>query len=364
MNAPSLSPVNHWIFQAFPSTAENLAVCRILYAMFVLTMRATNSYGFAASLPSFFFLPPPGPMQLVPGVPGASFFTLLHILIIVGAVLLLFGYQTRWVSILLTLLFLTGYGYVFSLGKINHNILPTLLPLVMAFSNWGSAYSLDARLHPSRVRNPETWPLAMMALMTGFAMFSAGLPKLLTGWLAFDSLAVQTHQIYFFVLGNRQELLAPFFMQLQAPVFWEMLDWATVVFEMGFLVAVFYPRAFRLFCGIAVLFHLAVVLMFNITFSNHLIVYALFVDWQRALPKSLFRLLEKGSAFVARHKWATLCIVLGLSAGIIQFGSPRRLFDALFPTGQIRASHLLLHFGSAVFVLWLGGRAVWQRFRG
>jgi hypothetical protein len=56
-------------------------------------------------------------------------------------------------SIATGLLILTGNGFAYSMGKINHDLLLAAIPLVMAFSNWGSAWSLDAVT--GKTRKPE-----------------------------------------------------------------------------------------------------------------------------------------------------------------------------------------------------------------
>lgn len=277
--------IDRWIFDAYTATPEGLALYRITYALFVLLFVAPGHSEYAsftafASFPDALFLPPPGPMQLVSGFPPEAFFETLHGLIVLSVVAVLFGFYTRTASVATTLLFLVGYGFSYSLGKINHNILIVLLPLLMASSNWGAAYSFDARAGRTS-RAVASWPLVLVMLCTGFAMFTAGFPKILGGWLDPSTQAAQGRLVHEFFVQGRQDLLAPLAVSLDAPVLWEVFDVATVLFEVGFLFAAFHPLATRLFVVGAVGFHTGVMLILNIAFLPNFIVYAAVLPWPR-----------------------------------------------------------------------------------
>ena len=164
-----------WIFSSYEADAHSLALCRIFYALFMLLF-ALPDFRWIAGLPPSFFLPPPGPMQLLPALPPAWFFGALQAGVIVALTALLIGFGTRTASLLSGALLFVGSGFYFSFGKINHNILVLVLPVVMAASNWGSAFSYDAL----RARAPQrlaSWPLTFMGTLVGFAMFTAGYAK-------------------------------------------------------------------------------------------------------------------------------------------------------------------------------------------
>ena len=352
-----------WIFDAYSVSPEGLALYRISYALFVLLFFLPGhaeyaSFSFVSSLPDLFFQPPPGPMQLVPGVPPALFFEGVHFLLIVSLMAILFGFYTRTASVATTLLFLIGYGFSYSVGKVNHNMLFILLPAGMALSNWGAAYSLDARSSRAS-RRVEAWPIALVVLVTGFAMFTAGLPKLLGGWLDPATQATQGRLVRQFFVHGRQDFLAPLALNLHAPVLWEMADIATVLFEMGFLVAVLHPFTTRLFAAGAILFHTGVLLTLNISFSFNFIVYAAVLPWPRIsqlLPLPSFSLLPRSS-------WAQSGLLVGLSALVYVVGSPLLWINnvATFSSGLTMADLVALSlawlalFGSVV-VYWTSDR--------
>ena len=333
--SPSSNPswFDRWIFDAFPVDAAGLGLYRIGVALFSLLI-LTPGYGglqfdSVASLPDALYLPPPGPMQWVSGFPSPLVFDVLHGALYLSLTALLFGYRTRIASIATTLLLLIGSGWFFSAGKVNHTMLFVLLPLVMAFSNWGAAFSLDARLRNRSDTSPvASWPLTLAALLTGFAMFTAGLPKILGGWLDPSTQAVQSRVIDQFFVHERQDLLAPVALRLDAPWLWEMLDWATVLFEVGFLIAILYPLSTRLFAAGAVLFHTGVMLIMNIAFLPNLPIYAAFLPWSRiarALRPHVDALRPRLSM------WSIGGLFCGTALFFGTVGSPLHWLDAAVP---------------------------------
>lgn len=273
----------HRVVHANKVTPEGLALYRIVTALFVLLLAGpafSPYFEFAsfAALPDSMYLPPPGVMQLIPGFPPEAFFHVLHVLIIVSWVAILFGYRTRIASVLATVFMLVGFGFMYSVGKINHNILFVLLPFVMSFSNWGAAWSLDARMQRP-TGDVQLWPIPLLMLLTGFAMFTAGFPKILGGWLDPATQGAQSRFIQGFFVNDRTDLLAETALSIQSDVFWELFDLATVGFEVGFLFALLHPKTTRLFAAGAVFFHAGVMLVMNIAFPTNFIVYAAVLPW-------------------------------------------------------------------------------------
>lgn len=272
-----------WIFDSFDVSPKGLALYRITVAVFALLFAAPGfnpyfRFDALGALPDVFFLPPPGPMQLAWGFPPEPVFSVLHILLVLSLTALLLGYRTRTASIATTGLMLFGYGFLYSLGKINHNILFVLLPLVMGFSNWGAAWSLDARAGraPDRV---TPWPVMMTMLITGFAMLTAGFPKILGGWLDPHTQGAQSRLVHGFFVNGRQDFLAEAALAVEHDLFWELFDIATVAFEIGFFFALLHPATIRLFAAGAVFFHTGVMLVMNIAFPTNFIVYAAVLSW-------------------------------------------------------------------------------------
>ncbi len=282
------SGLNRWIFESFTITPEGLGLLRILTALmllfFLIPGGGTVHYHFLATLPADFYAPPPGPMMLFDTFPGLAIFQVLQTVAVLSALMILVGYHTKWVSLITGLSVLILQGFIFSVGKIDHEILVAVVPVILAYSNWGAAFSIDS-FRKGKDQKNERWPLTLLALLIGFMMFTAGFPKILGGWLDISTQAAQSHLLNQFYVRERQDLLAELAVQWNNPFFWELLDWGTVLFEVGFLISIFRAAWFRFFVGIAVLFHFSTMISMNIAFLPNFIAYAVFLNWD-AIYKS------------------------------------------------------------------------------
>lgn len=303
-------------------------------------------------------------MQLVSGFPPFPFFEVLLALLNLSLVAVLFGYRTRWASIATSVLFLVGYGFSYSLGNVHHNILLLVLPGVMAFSNWGAAYSFDAQSGGAS-RPVWSWPLVMVALLVGFGMFTAGFPKILGGWLDPSTHAVQSRFIREYFVIERQDLLAPLFIQLESDILWESFDVATVCYEIGFLFAIAHPFTTRLFAAISVGFHTLVTLIMNIAFLPNLIVYAAFLPWARVaevLPLPTVQ-SDPGSQASEAMRWR-LSLTLLAAAFFYFVGSPVLWLNGLAGFGswleEVDVLAILLADLATVTAI---GAFLWRRFK-
>ena len=274
--------IDNWIFHGFTLSPESLALYRICFAAYSLLF-GIPSFVWIDANPDVFYDPPPSLAALFSGFPSYAILQAFSTFVCLLFILLLFGYKTRMVSVLLTLTLIVANSFTYSFGKIDHDIIPVVTPSVMSFSGWGACLSLDAlqkRVHrdPAPSRN---WPVALMALIVTFGFLSAGLPKALK-WIDFD---VSTHGVRSWVIAAffteaRQDFLVPVFVRISDPYFWELLDIVAVAFELGFLVVLPFPKLFRLYIGLAVLFHFNNHLMLNIPFAEYMIVYLLFLNWE------------------------------------------------------------------------------------
>lgn len=335
--------LDRWIFGMLPADARSLGIYRILVGAYVVLFIAPVVR--FPSFPGSFFAPPLGPFRLLLAPPPGWFFMLVSAAISVSSVALLVGYRTTAASLATGLLGILAYGFVYSFGKIDHNyILVFVVPIVMSASGWGSFYSVDGLRRRSH-RAVEAWPTSLLALLLGFMMLSAGFPKLLTGWLDPSTHAAQGHFVVNYLSG-RHEFLAPYFLHVQSGVFWEVFDDATVVFEMGFALAILSRTSLRLFCAVAVLFHTAILLVMNIDFTPNLVAYAAFVDWPdvlRRLRPPSFSARRTGMSLRLARCPPRLAAVLTVTAGL-------GLFVATYLGGEplLGLSLRWLHVGQLV----------------
>lgn len=333
---------DNWIFNSFTVTSEGLALFRIFYVLFILIVISPGHMPFIyytvyGTLPVDLFYPPPGPMMLFPGFAPVGLLAAVEITIMIVMGFLLIGWRTRWMSIAAGLLILTGNGFAYSMGKINHDLLLAAVPLVMAFSNWGSAWSADAAA--GRKKEPENWPVSLLALMLGFMMFTAGFPKLLGGWLDIHTNATYGHFIKHYFVNQRQDLLSELFLDIENRFFWESLDWATVVFEIGFLFAILKAPVLRFWCALAVVFHFMVMMMLNISFISNLPVYSLFlINWN-----SLAHRLDHYVKLIGEYKRITIPVIFSAIALLYLLGTPLFYLDTiLYLESDLLALELLV----------------------
>jgi len=352
------------IFSSFALSTEALGLYRIFYSCYLLIFGIPVVL-WLDNFPSAFYNPPLLSLSgLFSNFPGFPFLLFISFLTCLLPVLLLFGYKTRLVSILLAFCILFEKSFAYSLGKIDHDFLMWMVPLILAFSNWGMAFSLDARYsQKDSSRSAQSWPVTLLALVLCLGMFSAGFPKLMGGWLDFSTQAVRGHFLREFYFNERQELLAPLLLSLDSPLLWEVLDYAGVLLECLFLFALVKPNLFRGFVLLAILFHVLNYLLLNISFSDNYILYMLFIDWKAVVPylreKRVLARVKKSVSF------RSISLLIGLQAFFFIFYlstgytaltlSPSKYlfeqvwdFSSLFLNGLIIVGGLLIALVNAV----------------
>lgn len=266
-----------------------LGLYRIAYAGFLL-LYGVPSFAWVSANPDAFFFPPPWslPGFFAPGIPPAALTWALSGGVAVTLAMILLGWRTRWASVTFSVATVAGLSFTYSFGKIDHNLIVWVIPFVMAWSGWGRRFSVDAmqgRVAPSSPGRRGV-PVAVITLLLGFCMWTAGVQKIIGGWLMPDSHAAYGHVLQAVHVFDRSPLLASPFLSLDAPVLLEMFDVLVVAFEVGFLAACFHRRTARAFAAGALLFHLGVFLTMGIRTDILLVVYALIlVDWERAADR-------------------------------------------------------------------------------
>ncbi len=262
--------------EGYGSSPEALGVTRFLLCTYLLFWGVVP-LRFLSGLPSEFFKPPTGPAQLAGGFPSV---TIAVILDVVGVALLLavaVGWKTRRNSYLLFAWALVSSGLLFSLGKIDHSFITWLIVPLLATAGWGDAYSIDSlRREGNRPVRPE-WPLPALAFAIAFGFMTAALPKLGRGWLDPSSQAAEGYFREFYVSYGRTDLLAGVVHRLESTLLWELLDWWTVGFELAVAVTVLWPRVFRRVLLTAIVFHVSVAFIMNISFAAMMHVYLPFI---------------------------------------------------------------------------------------
>jgi hypothetical protein len=149
----------------------------------------------------------------------------------------------------------------------------------------------------------------LLAVLIAAGFLTAGFGKAIA-WIDFDStengFLCWLYRGYYSL--NRQHLLAPLAVQLRPLWLWEMADIAAVLFELGFLLAMFRRRSMYLWLFFASGFHLINCLVLNISFFVYSICYVAFVPWAELLPR-----LKN----VAANPAGCLGLVFSLALGIV-----------------------------------------------
>lgn len=296
---------------SYTISPSHLRAYRILFCSAVIFVIGVPNFTWIAANPSWVFYPP----TLSVGIFSKGFWghwplLLLSIALYGCYVSLLLGRFAVWAALGITLLQLIGFSFAFSFGKIDHNILFVLLPGLLAFSGWGKG-ALKKEDASSTEVDRRAFFVFYVALFLGFAMFTAGLQKLVSGWLSLEASATRGHFMLNYITYNRHALLAPLFYRLEQRWIWLLMDYATLLFEVGFLFALLRASLFRWFVAAAVVFHAFTLLIFNIGFAVHFPIYLLFLPWSGLRIK----ISPKAKAWLDRYglnMLAALALLQGL----------------------------------------------------
>jgi hypothetical protein len=247
--------------------------------------------------------------MLLPSIPPIAVLDGLGYATAVCAALLLVGMWTRFATFGLAVSLMMSIGLLNSLGALNHPYLMFWVPVVMLFSDWGRDLSVQ---RSTPVDEPVAqWPLRLLALVIGLSFMTSGYAKLRAGWLDPHTHATQGYLLQNYVLMGRHEWLTPEFIGITSGVFWEAIDWMTVILETGLLFAVLSWPLFRFAIALMTQFHLGILLILNIAFAPNVLAYGAFVSWHRVAP-----------SFGRRVRWnAKVAAVVAVALGIGSYQS-------------------------------------------
>ncbi len=295
--------LDQWLFDTFETSPSGLADYRFVFAAFFIIFVAPSpgSKIWLGQLPADLYAPPPGPMMLLDGFPPGAVMYGLSVGAIVGGLALFMGLRARYTALLVAAMITLHHGFYYATGKISHgqHLMFTVL-LLLPLYGWGDADRQSAGADDEPGGFDGDWSMSLLALFVGFSMMTAGFLKLLGGWLLLEDHAIQNYLYKNIEIHGRVGLLTAEARQWFGPIAWEFLDWATVIFEIGFLPAALSKRWFRRFCAAGVFFHAGTLLVLTIPFSFQLIAYAAFIDWDEVaerLPhiRQARRWVESGS---------------------------------------------------------------------
>jgi hypothetical protein len=326
--------ITRFVSHEYSTDLHTLGLYRIFYALFALGY-VLPDYLWISGFPVSFLNPPMGIASFFTGFPPQIFFQGLNIALISCATLMLFGRWTTQVSILFSLLLFVGNSWSYSFGKINHDILFVLTPVLMALAGWGGAYSIDEKLGKGVSVRP--WAISLLGLIVALAMFTAAVSKILGDWLNTETHSTLAHLIRNRYGAGREALLTDVALAIRSNVFWELLDFSTIMIEAAFLASVLNRKAFRITCALACFFHLGIALVMQITFTSNLVAYAAFFPWS-----SVMRLPYRAQEWLqSRSIWHLAFACTGMSVAYLTVGNPMKDYTVGIGTGLCIVSAML-----------------------
>lgn len=260
--------------------ARSLGVFRMFWGAYILLFYAPYSAWVSQVPPSFYQPPILSVAFLFPGFPPYWLMLTADLARIWLLVLITIGIRARLCTIVLCLLTFLSTNFVYSFGKIDHDILLWAVAICLAFTDWGVRYALvpDPRLNPKVAQRA----LATVGVLIAFGMFSAGFGKA-RQWINLDpSISGFLSWFYdgYYTLG-RTLLLAPLVIKLPPQMF-KIADFTAVAFELSaFFFLLAGRKAWRVWLLLAVIFHTTNAVLLNIPFYFHVPVYLSFVTFAR-----------------------------------------------------------------------------------
>jgi hypothetical protein len=271
-------------------SALSLGVARsIVHGTFLFATLVT-SYSALGQLPVT-ILRPTGLMKLLPwsfydAILTPSGMLAFKCLILVSLSLSTIGLFTSFSTRLSLVLVLFYEGLVRSFGHYNHDeMLAVYLLVVLAFTPCGDSFSLDhwlRRKGPGPSSFKYGYPLLLMQLLMAWVYFSSALVKIRVAGLKYlspDNLPVLA---IIHSLDNLHDTAFRFAFWLpQIRGVLPYLVGLVLIWELSFPLAIIWRRARWWILGFGILFHVMTLLLMNIFFPYQLVMYLIFVDWDK-----------------------------------------------------------------------------------
>jgi hypothetical protein len=273
-----------------PGSAFALGVVRsIVHGTFLISILFT-SFSALGSLPVT-ILRPTGAMKFLPwsfydqGQTPAAMVT-FKVVLVLSLLLSTAGFLTVVSTKTSFLLVLFYQGLLRSFGHFNHDeMLAVYYLAVLAFTPCGDAFSVDSRLKKKRPTRPAfayAYPILLMQLLMAWTYVSSALIKLRVAGLKYLSPDNLPALAIFHSLDNLHD--THFKLAFWLPQVKTYLPFAVgvvLIWELLFPLAVFQRRWRWWILSFGIIFHLATLFFMNIFFPHQLVMYLIFVDWDR-----------------------------------------------------------------------------------
>ncbi len=287
---------NHWKqFWFEPATPFNLGFCRVLFfgsmSLFYLQMDFSDW----AEIDKFFWKP----IWLFEyfHLPVLTHDSLAIIQFIwkAGLVLSCIGLFTRMSTITSFVLGIYLIGLPHNFGKVDHiDAILVFIMGVMVLSRCGDSLSLDRlllRILGDKNQSPPkpaacgeyTWPIRVVWLIMALVFFAAGVSKIGRSgleWVMSDNMAI-------LLIGSNYEdspLTAWGLRIAQYGWLCQMLAAGTLIFEIGFPLALLSRKARWLIVPVMASIQAGILILMGISFAQFMIAYLFWISWDRVSP--------------------------------------------------------------------------------
>ncbi|MFT4186339.1 MAG: hypothetical protein QM613_03815 [Micrococcaceae bacterium] len=266
----------------------DIAIYRILFGIIILLQY--SKYSVNAGIPSEMYHSFPGMLELFHSFPPFWVLVLFQVIYLFTATSILFGFLTPMVSVLFGINMIIANGFTFALGKLDHGIIIAIVPMIMAFSGWGNAYSIDSRnFLNKRVNLHKTfhpWVIRWLALTISLWLFTADFAKATSGWLNPKNTATEGYFFQYYLGGLTSGKIPDMFSHITFYPFWKFFDYSTVLVEgLPLLLFFFGWRYWKLAPSFLIFFHIGINYTLSIFYEPAFVAYAAFVPWSRVLSK-------------------------------------------------------------------------------
>ena len=295
-----ISLIHRWNGYWFAESAGvQLAVCRVVVV-------AAQLFLFFPSLDSqLMFLRPFGgfidPQILIVAIskllpdnlfPTVAALTIIYWTTVAAGITTLIGFLTRSSALVFALGNWILVAHKYSYGEDHHpEAILCIFLMLLALSPSGRRLSVDALIdgyrNPDGQRSSEKistalWPLKLTQLLLCFAYVSTGLAKLVYGGLAWMN-GYTLQQIIFTSAVSRDIPLGIWLAQQHTLCM--LLSIGVILFEVFFFVGFLIPRTLPYFVVGGVLLHLGIYFAEGSPFFQYIVLYAVFIDFDKWLGR-------------------------------------------------------------------------------
>ncbi len=294
----------------------NLAIFRIVFFLLILFSFSIKNVAWFGNLPAELRFPPTGLSFILAHIPiNESVAWFASVALVVASLACIVGLFTRTSMVVAMVLSLYVLGLPQVFGKVNHYHHLIWFMAILAVSPCADVLSLDAifkswkradagSTEPPAPSQAYALPLRFVWLLMGVIYFSAGFWKVWTGgyqWALSDNPRNIMYNKWMELSG-----WVPFFRVDHYPLFYKLSALGTLVFELSFILLIFFPVSRYLAASGGLAFHNSTNLFMKISFWHLQGCYVAFVDW-RAVFKSLGRRLFKADLYVVYDGNCKLC---------------------------------------------------------